>query len=100
MPERLKYLTIAFDARDVTLTWEARQQLMARLRHVASNARIRDSIQAVGATGPVTFGAGQKQALLNVLRVWSRDRDGYEPMPLELYKLRNVLIEDLGQSDV
>ena len=98
MPDDGHYLTIAFDARDVTLTWEARQQLMARLRHVASNARIRDSIQAVGADGLVTLGAGQKLALLEILRVWSRDRDGYEPMPLELYKLRNVLIEDLGQS--
>jgi len=99
MAERFKHLTVAFAARDVTLSWQARQQLMARLRHVASNARIRDSIQAVGTTGPVTLGAGQKRALLNVLRVWSLDREGYEPMPLELYKLRNVLIEDLGQSD-
>jgi len=99
MPEHLNEITIALDAREVTLTWAARQQLMARLRHVASSARIRASIEAAGTTRPVTLRVGQKHALLNVLREWSRDRDDYEPMPLELYKLRNVLTTDLRDSD-
>jgi hypothetical protein len=99
MPERLNEITIALDAHEVTLTWAARQQLMARLRHVASSARIRASIEAAGTNRPVTLRAGQKHALLNVLQEWSRDRDDYEPMPLELYKLRNVLTKDLHDSD-
>jgi hypothetical protein len=99
MPEHLHEITIALDVREATLTWEARQQLMARLRHVASSARIRASIEAAGTTRPVVLRVGQKHALLNLLREWSRDRDDYEPMPLELYKLRNVLTEELRDSE-
>jgi hypothetical protein len=99
MPERHNEITIALDANEVTLTWGERQQLMARLRHVASTARIRASIEAAGTTRPVTLRAGQKHALLHMLREWSHDRDDYEPMPLELYKLRNVLTKDLRDTE-
>lgn len=99
MPERLDEITISLHTREVTLTWEARQQLMARLRHVASNARIRATIEAAGTTRPVVLRTGQKHALVDLLREWSRDREDYEPMPLELYKLRNVLAEDLRDAD-
>jgi hypothetical protein len=34
-----------------------------------------------------------------MLREWSHDRDDYEPMPLELYKLRNVLTKDLRDTE-
>jgi hypothetical protein len=98
MPERLNRITIALNTTDVVLTWDERDRLMARLQHARSRARIRDSIQAVGATRPVELKAGQRAALLNVLEEWSRDGGGDGAMPEGLHHLHTALIEDLNAA--
>ena len=96
MAERVDYVTIALSDGDVPLLWGAREQLMARLEHVESTARIRASFAAVGASGRrVELSWGQKAALLAALADWAAGRDGYGAMPAQLYTLRNLLIEEL-----
>jgi hypothetical protein len=96
MLERVDYVTIALMDGDVPLLWEARQQLMARLEHIESTARIRASFAAVGTSGRrIELSWGQKAALLAALADWAASRDGYESMPAQLYTLRNLLIEEL-----
>ena len=98
MAERLDRLTISLNGGDVILTWDVRQKLMARLQHVKTTARLRDSFEAVGATRPVDLNGGQRTALLLTLEGWSLDFDGYEPMPEGLHDLRNALIADLHEA--
>jgi hypothetical protein len=93
--ERLDQITIALNSGDVPLTWASRQQLMARLQHIESSAKIRATFEAVGTTTPVALTVGQKAALLTALADWARGRDGYEAMSPELFTLRNLLLEEV-----
>lgn len=93
--ERLDQITIALSSGNVPLTWASRQQLMARLRHIESSAKIRATFEAVGTTKPVELTVGQKAALLTALMDWALGRDGYEAMSPELFTLRNLLTEDV-----
>jgi hypothetical protein len=93
--ERLDQITIALNSGNVPLTWASRQQLMARLQHIESSAKIRATFEAVGTTKAVELTVGQKAALLNALGDWALGRDGYEAMSAELFTLRNLLIEEV-----
>jgi hypothetical protein len=93
--ERLDQITIALNSGNVPLTWASRQQLMARLQHIESSAKIRATFEAVGTTKAVELTVGQKAALLNALCDWALGRDGYEAMSAELFTLRNLLGEEV-----
>ena len=94
MPDRLDKVTIALSRGDIVIDWDTRQALMARLLHVGTRARIRDTFQAVGATRPVELRPGQRAALLQVLDDWLADNTGYAPMPEELFTLRDALADE------
>jgi len=94
VPDRLDKVTIALERGNIFIDWDTRQALMARLLHVGTRARIRDSFQAVGATSPVELRPGQRAALLQVLDDWFADDDGSAPMPEELFTLRDALAEE------
>jgi len=112
MPERLDRVTIALDASDITISWEARQALHRRLYSAdieagimtlgASTYSILRAFETVGATRPVELAKGQRLLLLRVLQMWSHA--GYwaaEPdtrLPTELSVLRDALADDL-QAD-
>ena len=105
MPERLDRVTIALDARNITISWEARQALQKRLYYKdvkagmmtrgESTDGILRAFEAVGATRPVELTKGQRMLLLNVLRIWPHDEKwAIEPegdMPAELSVLRDAL---------
>jgi hypothetical protein len=97
MPDRLDRVTIALAAGDIVIDWATRQELMARLQHVATRARIRDTFQAVGATRPVELSPGQRTALLHVLDDWSVD-DGGVPMTDSLVALLQALRVELADT--
>jgi hypothetical protein len=83
MPERLDRVTIRLDAGDITISWEARQALLARLFHAnikdriiargTSTDEILRAIEAVGATRPLELAEPQRLLLLHVLRTWSKN---------------------------
>ena len=60
MPERLDHVTIALGGGDVTLSWDARQALLARLEHVHESSSLRAMFEAVGATRPVELNPAQR----------------------------------------
>ena len=99
MPDRLDKVTIALSRRDIVIDWDTRQALMARLLHVKTRARIRDTFQAVGATRPVELKPGQRATLLQVLDDWSAEGDSSAPMPEELFTLRDALDHGAGSDD-
>jgi hypothetical protein len=100
MPEHLDRVTVSLSRGEVILLWESRHALMARLQHVRTTARLRDSFEAVGANRPVNLTGGQRTALLVTVEGWSLDLDhGYEAMPQDLFKLRDALIADLHDAE-
>ena len=96
MPDRLDQITVALSRGDVTLSWDTRQALMARLQHVQSTSNLRATFEAVGATRPVELNPAQRATLLGLLDEWSLGRDTDEAMPEELLELRNALRDDLA----
>ncbi len=89
------HLSISLSRGDLTVTWPARQHLMARLLHVGTRARLRDSFQAAGSTRAAVLQTGQRATLLTVLGDWALDSNGGEPMPQELTLLQAALAHDL-----
>ena len=83
----------------MTLTWDDRQALMARLQHVHSSSSLRATFEAVGATRPVELNPAQRATLLGLLEEWSLGRDGYDAMPTGLFELRDALSEDLADAE-
>jgi hypothetical protein len=98
MPEGLGHLNISLSRGDLTVTWPARQQLMARLMHVRTRARIRDSLQAAGSTHVAELKAGQRATLLTVLDDWALDGSGGDGMPQELMLLQAALAQELRRA--
>jgi len=96
MPDRLDTITVALSRGDVTISWEARQALLARLQHVNESSSLRAMFEAVRATRSVELNPAQRATLLGVLDEWTLDRDTWEGMPEALLELRNALSEDLA----
>ena len=96
MPDRLANVTIALNRCNLTISWEARQALMARLQHTQESSRLRDSFEAVGATRPVELNPGQKAALVNAFEEWWKEGDG--GMPVEFAVLHDALTDDLHDA--
>ena len=96
MPDRLDTITVALSRGDVTISWEARQALLARLQHVNESSSLRAMFEAVRATRPVELNPAQRATLLGVLDEWTLDRDTWEGMPEALLELRKKLSEDLA----
>ncbi len=96
MPERLDTVTVALSRGDVTIGWDTRQALIARLQHVQSASNLRATFEAVGATTDVELNPAQRATLLGLLEEWALDHDTDEPIPPELIELRDALTKDLA----
>ena len=94
MPERLDTITIALGGGgDVTLSWDTRQALLARLEHVHESSSLRAMFDAVGASRPVELNPAQRATLLGLLEEWALEDDA---LPADLSELRDALTEDLA----
>jgi hypothetical protein len=93
MPERLDHITVALGGGDVTITWDAREALMAMLQHVNESSSLRAVFEAVGASRPVELNPTQRATLLGLLEEWTLEDD---ELPAELIELRDALREDLA----
>jgi len=93
MPDRLDTITVALSRGDVTISWDARQALLARLQHVNDSSSLRAMFEAVGATRPVELNPAQRATLLGLLDEWTLEDDA---LPTDLIGLRDALSEDLA----
>lgn len=98
----------------VTLMWPTREALIRRLESVEGTPRERGRLAAVSALPPtvpvhemfkavrpsvefpphVGLTGSQQTALLLALEDWSADETGYEPMPEQLFTLRDALASE------
>jgi len=93
VPERPDTITVALSAGDITLSWDTRRALLARLQHVSESSSLRAMFEAVGATRPVELNPAQRATLLGLLDEWTLED---ETLPADLIELRNKLSEDLA----
>ena len=93
MPDRLDTITVALSRGDVTISWDARQALLARLQHINDSSSLRAMFEAVGATRPVELNPAQRATLLGLLDEWTLEDDA---LPADLIGLRDALSEDLA----
>ena len=93
MPERLDHITIALGGGDVTLSWDTRQALLARLEHVHESSSLRAMFDAVGPSRRVELNPAQRATLLGLLEEWALEDDA---LPADLSELRDALTEDLA----
>ena len=93
MPDRLDTITVALSRGDVTISWDARQALLARLQHVNDSSSLRAMFEAVDATRPVELNPAQRATLLGLLDEWTLEDDA---LPADLIGLRDALSEDLA----
>ena len=95
MPERIDHYTIVLDNPEEIVSLNTREALMAQMQRLDAT-ELREAFDAVGAGRPVDLGPSQRDALHQVLEVWSRDED---PMPNELVELRDALIEGFDETE-
>jgi hypothetical protein len=101
MPERIDRVTVAMNATDaVTLSWNARQSLLDRLKREDGTDTIVTAFEAVGATRSVELTVAQRATLLQALERWaSLAYDGFKSILPELEQLRHALEDDLAAAE-
>ena len=93
MPARIDLITVKLTRGDITINWDTRQKLLARLQQVSESSSLRAMFEAVGATRPVELNPAQRAALLGLLDEWTLED---EVLPADLIQIRDALTEDLA----
>ena len=96
VPERLDTVTVALSRGDVTIGWDTRQALIARLQHVQTRLEPPRHIRSRRRHHrPVELNPAQRATLLGLLEEWALDHDTTTD-PAELIELRDALTKDLA----
>jgi hypothetical protein len=94
VPERLNNITVQTRHGFLSLPWDTRVALLARIRSVETLKPTVVAIDAVGATRPVEIPQDQKQALLDALNAWP------DELPEGLPALRDDWRPNSGRADL
>jgi hypothetical protein len=81
------------------ISWDAREQLLERVRQPEGGEDVARRFQAVGATRPVTLDAAGKALLSTVLEGWLEEV-GKDELPYGVSELRNALIDDRDRREL
>jgi hypothetical protein len=99
VPERLDRVEVlAGRGGSVTISWDAREQLLERLGDIQVNAHTVDAFRSVGASRPVPLELPDKQILSVTIEDWIAELGGYTRLPEGIYELRAALIDDLHDA--
>jgi len=97
MPGRLDRVEVATAFGTVALSWDARGQLLAEMRHLDSLEPVRRDFENAGASRPVRIPQKLKGAVVQVIEMWGRNTPGGLPaLPEGIFKLRNNLADELA----
>jgi hypothetical protein len=92
MPERLDRVDVELAERTVTLTWDARGQLLAEMRHLPSLEPVRREFENAGASRPVRIEREFRGDVFQVIEAWARNTPGgLFALPDGILDLRNAL---------
>jgi hypothetical protein len=92
MPERLNRVAVRSPWGDVTLTWDARDALVANLRTLDSLRPVFDDFVNAGASRPVRIGKEHADQVADVIEsIGERSPGGLVELEGGLFELRNML---------
>jgi hypothetical protein len=92
---RQHIVTVATSVDHIEISWNARQELVNRLRRLDGGKSIVDAFEAAGTTRPVKLARlNDKHLLLTVIEAWGNEI-GYDAFPQGIFALRNALHDDL-----
>lgn len=92
MPERLDFVEVATGMEMVTLSWEAREGLLAQLPITLDP--VRTEFENAGASRPVKIPEQLKGAVIEAIDVWGKSVGGPDGLPAGIHKLRNALMDE------
>jgi hypothetical protein len=95
MPERLDRVDVELAERTVTLTWDARAQLLAEMRHLPSLEPVSRDFVNAGASRPVRIEQELRGDVFQVIEAWARKTPGgLRALPYGIFDLRNALADE------
>jgi hypothetical protein len=99
-PSRLDHVQVHTADGPITISWDARDQLLERMRHLDTAAPVVRAFEAVGATRPVELYPEGKRLVLDVIETWGRDEGDIERLPDGIPVLRHALADELAGPTV
>jgi hypothetical protein len=97
MPERLDRVEVVTAFGTVTLSWDAREQLLSEIGHPDSLEPVRRDFENAGASRPVLVPQELKSEVVQVIEQWGRNTAGGLPaLPEGIFELRNQLADELA----
>jgi hypothetical protein len=95
MPERLDRVDVELAARTVTLTWDARDQLLAEIAHLPSLEPVSRDFANAGASRPVRIEQQLRGDVFQVIEAWAgKTPGGLRALPDGIFDLRNALADE------
>jgi hypothetical protein len=94
---RLDTVEIPHSGGVVSIPWESREELVARLKNGGNAASAVKAFEAVGASVPVTLTTIDKLAVVEAIDAWVKTVDGpmTSGLPDGIVPLYRALVEDL-----
>jgi hypothetical protein len=95
---RINQVRIATAARVVVISWDARQQLLERVRQLHGGAELIERFDAVGTSQPAKLNRAGKQLVLETIYGWT-EQVGVDELPEGITELRYALLNDLSSTE-
>jgi hypothetical protein len=96
--KRVEILTSRANPGKVTISWNAREDLLERLGPGPDTFGLVASFRNVGASSPVRLTIEEKQQLSIMVESWLEEVGDYNLLPTGIWDLRNALIDDLHDA--
>jgi len=96
MNERVRIATSRDNPGEVEISWNTREELLARLGPEHTGAR--DAFRDVGTSAPVRLTLEDKAAVLTMLEAWRLELNDDRRLPGGIMDLRNALEQDLHDA--
>jgi hypothetical protein len=97
MPERLDRVDVELADRTVTLTWDARDQLLAEIAQLPSLEPVSRDFVNAGASRPIRIDLELRGDVFQVIEAWARKTPGgLRALPAGIFDLRNALAVDVA----
>jgi len=81
----------------VTLSWDARNQLLYEMRHLGSLDPVTREFKNAGATRPVRIPQEMKGDVVQVINMWGQNTEGGLPaLPEGVFELRNHFADEFA----
>lgn len=91
---------VALTRETLTISSDARQALVERIRGVEAVGSAVDAFEAVGVSRPVRLSDEEKDALRDAIRVWAEEtHGGYARLPEGIERLSIALVDEQSQEE-